>query len=206
MSFSIYDILTEADDDQNDVPSAEENNNEDIGGNDAAGEEEKDPTDAAMDDIDNSLDNIGGDEVDDAGGQDTGDTAGGDTGGGSVDMGSSEDEPVEANTDMFGSLSAEEQKMKIMELKKQYSQLFDSCDDMIEKISTIKTTEITMVPVSRMTTILMNLKDYITDYLYNQFASMSYYENDVTFNRFLAIFKSISNILNDMSRYNSEND
>lgn len=207
MSFSIYDILTEAEDDNqnanNDAPAeGENNNNEDTGGDDAAGG--GDEEDTTMDDIDNSLDSIGGDEGDDAGGADTGGGDSGDTGG-TTDMGSGDDEPVEANTDMFGSLSAEEQKMKIMELKKQYSQLFDSCDDMIDKISTIKTTEVTMVPISRMTNILMNLKDYITDYLYNQFATMSYYENDVTFNRFLAIFKSISNILNDISRYNSEN-
>jgi hypothetical protein len=195
-TFSIYDIFNEAEDADN--PSQEEQEPKTA----AQAAEAADDDDF---DIDTSLDdNDGGDgenEADDnnGGGDDLSIPTDGGAGA------SSEDEPVESNTELFDSLSAEEQMMKISELKHQYADLFNSCDDMIDKLSTIKSTELTMVAISRLTNMLMNLKSYITDYLYNQFASNSYYENDVYFNRFLAIFKSISNILNDISRYNIQN-
>ena len=188
MSFSIYDILDsdiikEADDDENTTSDSGDN------------------TDDTFDDIDTSLDNINSSNITGGGGN----TSTTNTSTNSSNNGLDEDEPVESNTDLFSSLSAEEQMIKITELKKQYADLFNSCDDMIDKISTIETTEVTVVAVNRITNILMNLKNYITDYLYTQFASKSYYENDVTFNRFLAIFKSISNILNDISKSNIQN-
>lgn len=192
-TFSIYDIFNEAEDDDN--PSQEQEPTTAAQAAEAADDDDFD--------IDTSLDdNDGGDKADDNNGG--GDDLSIPTGGGGATA-SSDDEPVESNTELFDSLSAEEQMMKISELKHQYADLFNSCDDMIDKLSTIKSTELTMVAISRLTNMLMNLKSYITDYLYNQFASNSYYENDVYFNRFLAIFKSISNILNDISRYNIQN-
>lgn len=192
MSFSIYDILKEADEDEGTASSPEGGEGSDTAatGDDGSADD--------VDDIDFSLD---GD--DSSGGDDSGDDS--PSGDSSPDTSTgvdSEDEPIEANTDIFSSLSAEEQMIKITELKKQYADLYTSCDDMLDKISDIETTEVTVVAVSRMIAILTNLKNYIMDYLYKQFASKSYYENDVTFNRFLAIFKSVSNVLNDICKSN----
>lgn len=205
--FSIYDILREADGDENqanNTPAADTNtdtetqttktevevkndDNNDQQGDDPAGNDDFD--------MDMSLDG----EDDTEGGEDTGTD---DMGGG--DMGT-EEEPVEANTDMFGALSAEEQIMKISELKKQYAQLYNSCDDLIEKISNIENNENTLAPLSKLVNTLTDLKTYIIDYIYNQFDSKSFYENDVKLNFFLSIFYSISEVLSDIYRVNIQN-
>ena len=206
--FSIYDILQEADGDENqNNPHANDNNNN-AAGNDTQQQTNTDTNNQqnnpAPDDdfnMDMSLqdDTDGGDDT----GEDTGDDM--DTGDTTDVASSGEGEPVEANTDIFSALSAEEQITKIMELKKQYSQLYNSCDDLIEKISNIENTEASVAPMSKLVNTLTDLKQYITDYFYNRFDVMSYYENDVKLNFLLSIFYSVREVLESVYRINSQN-
>lgn len=210
--FSIYDILQEADGDENqtnNAPAAADNNvnadqnqqtnnnNNQQGDTNPAGDTNNDD-DFNMDmSLEGDDDNTEGDDV----GGDTGDM---DTG--STDIGTgTEEEPVEANTDMFEALSAEEQRLKITELKNQYTQLYNSCDDLIEKISNIENTEETVAPASKLINTLTDLKKYITDYFYNQFDSVSYYENDVKLNYLLSIFYSVRDVLEAIYKINRKN-
>lgn len=210
--FSIYDILQEADGDENqtnDAPAAananadnanqqNQNNDNQQGDNNPAGNDNNADDDFNMDmSLEGDDDAGGGDE----GGDDTGDIDAGTT-----DMGTgTEEEPVEANTDMFEALSAEEQRMKISELKNQYTQLYNSCDDLIEKISNIENTEASVAPSSKLINTLTDLKKYITDYFYNQFDSVSYYENDVKLNYLLSIFYSVRDVLEAIYKLNRKN-
>ena len=202
MGFSIYDILNEAPEDEN----PETINAGDTAGDDNAPADNQDNTqDTGADDdfsIDTDLDD-GGDDTDT--GEEGGDTQdfGNDDTGGTGE--GTDDEPVEANTDMFSSLSAEEQVVKIAQLKQQYADLYDSCDSILEKINNVESNETTIIPVSRISASINDLKGFIMDYLYQEFANKSYYENDVMFNRFLTIFKSVSNILETIARISSKN-
>ncbi|MBR6289408.1 MAG: hypothetical protein IKR19_08735 [Acholeplasmatales bacterium] len=209
--FSILDILHEAEGDENqtnNTPAANDNANNAGTDNQNQNNNQQDTNPAGDNDdaggnddfdMDMSLEDDNADDTTD----DTSDNSGGDLGGG--DMGS-DSEPVEANTDMFGALSAEEQIMKISELKNQYAQLYNSCDDLLEKISNINNNEVSIAPLSKLTNTLNDLKKYIIDYLYNQFDSKSFYENDVKLNFFLSIFSSISEVLVDIYKINIQND
>lgn len=212
MAFSILDLFREAEGDENQNASpndagaapANDNQNADQSGNaDQNNDSNKGGDDFNMDmslEDDNAGDE-GGDETDspDAGGDDMEDSGGGDMGGGT-------DEPIEANTDIFYSLTAEEQSMKIIELKRQYSTLFNSCDDLLDKITDINDNENTIIPLSRVSTSLMDLKRYIIDYLYHKFDINSYYENDVKLNEFIAVFHSISEIMKEIYKINIQNE
>ena len=175
MAFSIYDILTEA-------PKADNNQDQDnnTDSDDYSIDTDVD-TDGGGDDNDDELTDLGGDD-EDTGDEDDMDDTGSDN--------NSDDEPVEANTDMFSSLSSEEQQMKIKELMQQYATLYSSCDS--------DSNEVTIGPISRMNNILNTLKTYITDYLYNRFSSTSNYENDVMYVRFLTIFNTVKHVLEDI--------
>ena len=183
MAFSIYDILTEA-------PKADNNQDQDnnTDSDDYSIDTDVD-TDGGGDDNDDEMTDLGGDD-EDTGDEDSIDDTGSDN--------NSDDEPVEANTDMFSSLSSEEQQMKIKELKQQYATLYSSCDSLLEKLSSIDSNEVTIGPISRMNNILNTLKTYITDYLYNRFSSTSNYENDVMYVRFLSIFNTVKHVLEDI--------
>ena len=118
-----------------------------------------------------------------------------------------EDEEVEANTDIFSSLTAEEQQVKIKELKNLYSNLYSSCDDILERINKLDINEDNLDTISRISTSLYDMKVYISDYLTLVFPTKSYIENDVTFVRFLTIVKSITEILDGIAdKYAKEND
>lgn len=209
--FSIYDILQEADGDENqtnNAPAAADNNanadqNQQTNDNNNQQGDTNPAGDANNDDFNMDMSLEGDDD------NTEGDDAGGDTGDmdtGSTDIGTgTEEEPVEANTDMFEALSAEEQRLKITELKNQYTQLYNSCDDLIEKISNIENTEETVAPASKLINTLTDLKKYITDYFYNQFDSVSYYENDVKLNYLLSIFYSVRDVLEAIYKINRKN-
>ena len=110
------------------------------------------------------------------------------------------EEEIEANTNIFSSLTAEEQQIKIKELKTLYSNLYSSCDDILERINKLDVNEENLETISRISTSLYDVKIYISDYLTMVFPTKSYVENDVTFVRFLTIIKSITEILDDIAK------
>lgn len=194
---TIFDIIKEADDDasetaQNDTeqtndqaPSPEESGDNAGGGDDMSDDDFN---------LDTNLDDGGRDDSD-SGGDDSGSN---DNGSSSLDSDSDDSgdgETIEANTDMFASLTAEEQQLKIMELKKLYSELFNSVDDILYKLSNTDVTDDTMETLSRVTGILCNLKGQIYEYIINIFPHKSFLENDINYNRFLSILHSVSAVI-----------
>lgn len=205
---NIFEILREAEDE----PSETAQN--DTGGGDEAPSSEE--SDASADDdygedgdfdINTDLNDEDSGDGDDSGsdGGDDMDMGGDDSSSDSGDSSStatdtSEEEPVEANTDIFSSLSAEEQQIKIKELKKQFSDLYTSTDDLLAKINETETDEDNLLYMNRINMTIYYLKQYISDYMTYSFAFKSYIENDITFNRFLTILNSISAIINDIAK------
>ncbi len=203
---NMFQLLAEADgDDGSDIING--------GGDNAAtndnGANAEDNTDNAADTDDNS--DSGDDDnfdidtsIDDEGGDDTAGDTGDDTGSddlesGGDDMGGGESAPEgevnKANTDIFTTLTAEEQAIKIKELKKQYNNLYNAINDTIEKIGNIDLDEYTVKVISQVYKSLYDIRDYLYTYITVTFAQKSYMENDGFFNRFLLSFYSINSIV-----------
>lgn len=197
-------IINEAEDDD-DVAAAPQDNNPD---NDNSDQNTETDTNNAEETNDN--DEFGSDDDYDINtnltDEDTGEndiTTSTDTDS-SADSGSSYDsstdeEPIKQNTNIFSQLTKEEQDIKISELKKLYNELYVTCDDMLNKINFINPDEDTMIPLSKITSALYSLKQYIGDYIKKLFPIKSYIENDVTYNRYLTIIQSITKIINSIS-------
>ena len=195
-AFSIFDILreqgvlkeAEGDENTSDGASTTDNNNEaDNGEDNETGEEDIAGGDDDFD-IDASLDD--GDD-----GGSGSDSAGGDN--------SSDEEVNDDNTDIFSSLSAEEQQIKIKELKGLYQQMYTSCDELLDRINNLEFTEDSLPVMTRITYALYDLKKYISEYIISIFPRKSYIENDIAFNRFLMILNSVKDIL---SRYQKKSE
>jgi hypothetical protein len=152
--------------------------------------------------IDASLDDNGSDDNNDSGD----DSSSADNS--STDSSSSEDsgdeEPVKANTDIFSSLSGEEQQIKIKELKNLFNDLYTSTDDLLSKINEIDPDQDSLDILTRVTSMMYYTRQYMRDYINNIFKSKSYIENDVAFNRFLTIINSISGIIEDLVKEREE--
>ena len=205
-AFSIFDILreqgvlkeAEGDENTSDGASTTDNNNEaDNGENNETGEEDiaggnddDFDIDASLDDGEDGGENSESSPSDSDDGGSGSDSAGGDN--------NSDEEVNDDNTDIFSSLSAEEQQIKIKELKGLYQQMYTSCDELLDRINNLDYTEDSLPIMTRITYALYDLKKYISEYITSVFPRKSYIENDIAFNRFLMILNSVKDIL---SRY-----
>ena len=211
MPFSFYDILDESSEEEqfnsnvlledefdidtslDDVPKP----GEDQGGD--AGDNSQQPSDGdqQQDGYDQQQDDGSGYDGQEGGDDGSGEAPQDDQGGGE----DSEDgeEPVEANTDIFDSLSADEQKIKIMELQRLYGEMYNSCDDISKRLNDLNTDESNIDIISRVSDSMNILKKYIQDYLIGSFAKKSYVENDIMYNRFLSIISSLTAVLDQLS-------
>ena len=192
---SYEDIFLEADEDETTQAPADD---------DAGGDDEDFDIDTTLDvDDDDTTEDDGEDEVDD-----TGETTGGDegeeTGGGGGSTGctieDSGTEPVEANTKIFSSFTAEEQEVKIKELKAQFRDLYLSIDDQLHRIEEMDLDEDMITVMPRVTLSLHKLKQSLADYFDKHFDAQSYEENDFKFNELSMILNSISDIIEDLAK------
>ena len=184
-SRTIFDILNEAPEDG--AAEANADAAADTGGNDAPADDAAtgdDNADTTTDDTNNTDDDMGNDEDFDV---DTSMDTGGDTG---------DEEVNPKNTDIFSTLTKEEQAIKIKELKKLYNNLYIYISDMLGKVNDISPDEDNQESIYRITAALYDLKDNIAQYIENIFPIKSYIENDVAYNRYLLIIKSITNVMN----------
>lgn len=212
---NIFQILREEEGDENQSPTAQE----DTSGSeadtapsaeesDAQGQEEaqEDEEDFGSEDdfninADLSEEDTGGDNEDMSSDDSSSDTS-------SVDdtegEGLEEPEANEANTDIFSSLTAEEQIIKIKELQRLFGDLYTSVDDIHKKINDIGFDEDNIEIMNRISSTIYSLKKYIGDYITDKFPYKSYIENDIAFNRFLSILNSVTSVLNDVARIKLE--
>ena len=185
-------ILKEAEDDTKQVEtSAEESpaDNNDTSTDNSSGDDDFD-IDASLDDegSGNNTDNSG------LGEEDSSPSSSSDiSSGSSSDTG--DEEVNDDNTDIFVSLTAEEQQIKIKELKRLYQNLYTSCDEILDRINNLELNEDNLQIITRISYSMYDLKRYISEYLISVFPRKSYIENDIAFNRFLSIVKSIATIL-----------
>ena len=155
--------------------------NADDASDDTGGDE--DTTDMGNDedfDVDTNIDDGGDGDPDSTEGDDTGGDLGGDSGGGGLD-GGSEEEVNPKNTNIFSTLSKEEQAIKIGELKKKFNELYIYINDMYGKINDINPDEDNIEAIYRVTSGLYSLKDYVGDYIKTIFPMKSYIENDISY-------------------------
>ena len=209
-AFSIFDILreqgllkeAEGDENTSDGASTTGGNNEanngegnEASGEDMAGGNDDFDIDASLDDGDDGGENSDSSPSNSDDGGSGSDSAGGDN--------NSDEEVNDDNTDIFSSLSAEEQQIKIKELKGLYQQMYTSCDELLDRINNLEFTEDSLPVMNRITYALYDLKKYISEYIISVYPRKSYIENDIAFNRFLMILNSVKDIL---SRYQKKSE
>ena len=210
---SLFQQLQEADDDATDIMNTQVGDTT-TNTDPNAGEAESTPDEDL--DVNTDLDSLD-DPTTDTGNNDIGgdmdqgeDTSGGDTSefGSSTTTagGSNPDEEVKkGNTDLFASLTAEEQSIKIMELKRLYNDLYTSTDDLLYKLSSSTIEQVDPRVLSRIQSQMEELRRILQDYIINSFAIKTYYENDVNYSIFLSMFTTIRGVFDEVNKQNEQN-
>lgn len=201
---TMFDIIKEEDEETSNTAESEtnaDNTADEAQSADESGSDGKEDEFGSDDefDIDTSID-----DDSDSGGNDSSssDTS---SSGDNTEEEDTNDDAVENNTNIFSSLTAEEQKIKIMELKNLFANLYNSANDITDKFDNTTTNNNDIETIERLSTVLYSLKVYLRDYIINKFSQRTYIENDIAFNRFLSVFNSINVIIEDMNKQKDQN-
>ena len=208
---NIFEILKEDDGSDiingGDAAAGDADSTVDNGGGDADASSTTDNNDSSDDssgdddnfDIDTSLGDEDGDSGDDSSGGDDSSSDLDSDDSSSSSGGGSEDEAIPANKDVFTTLTAEEQAIKIKEQKKQFNNMYIYIDDLIDKVSDIKLDEDTAVVIERISKRLYELREYLNEYITTIYASKDYITNDIFYNRFLQVLYSIDTTMEEIA-------
>lgn len=209
-----YGYINEADDDNNGGDAGAENTgNADTGANDNATNDNttnndtnannnEDDAGGDDDDIDINTDLDDNDDTSDDGAENDGNEddsgnidTGGDTGG-SADTG--DEEPVPENKELFDTLTAEEQAIKIKELKMLYFSMYQSLGDIAKRLDSLDTDDDEIITISRISGFVYDLRTSMHQYITVEFDQKSYMENDFMYNRFLVLIHAVTNVINEI--------
>ncbi len=207
--FEYKSFLLEADDDNNATGGDTGGNQEAPADNNADTTQNNDTT--ANTDNDSDLDINLDDNLDDTTGE-----GGGSDSSSSLDSGSSDNQGGDPNAsvdteakrkdrELFDSLTPQEQKMKTVELKRLYMDLYDNCDQISEKFEVLGVEFDDLSPaITAAISSLFELKNLISTHLLYLFDAKTYYENDIQYNQFLLALNKIKLITDDMVHAHKE--
>jgi hypothetical protein len=133
-----------------------------------------------------------GDERDGDDGTGTGDDV---QGGGEGD-----DEIKQMETELFSNMSPEQIEIKQTELKTQFVSLYANIEKCIDRLSKVNRVEDNIRPIEFVTRKLLELKDLVRDSLIQSYDTRSYVENQIILQRHMAIFSTLTNILEELGK------
>ena len=117
----------------------------------------------------------------------------------SVDTSEGEDELKSLENDMFKDISPEQMNIKILELKKQYLEVYTTVVDVLTRTNKIQKTTQNIKVLEFIINKLMELKDLIQFYLSNTFDTKTYMENMVNYQQYLVTLNTINRLLKEIN-------
>ncbi len=107
--------------------------------------------------------------------------------------------------ELFDSLTLAEQQIKIRELKNNFVDLYNNCVSLIDRFNEISLEcEEDITHIKKISSLLLDIKGMISFYILNLYDLKSYVENDLIFNRYLAVFNAIKNVTKNINKNNKE--
>lgn len=140
----------------------------------------------------------GGDEGGEGTEDYTDDEGGGDEGGddyGDEGTDPSDDEVRQLEDEIFSNYTAEQIAIMNKDLKNDFNKLFLMLDDLVDHINDIPKVMEHIRTIEFVSNKLSELRDMVSDYMYNTYNTKSYTENKIAYNRFLITVKQINAII-----------
>ena len=167
---------------------------------DEGGDDDTEPTDYTQD-ID-SGDGVDGNEGNPDDGSDTPPDDGTDAG--MQPSGGTELQNMQ--NDVFSNLSPEQMKIKIANIKQSFIDLYNDVVEILERLSTVNKSSNNLESINFATVTLNELKSMLNDHLVSTFETKSLVENQITLQRFLAIYAMVIKILEKVSNKQENSD
>lgn len=168
--------------------------------------------DGGLDNTDYSMDSDAGAEGDTEGGGDPTENDGAEAPGGdpaadpaSADPSTQEEEAARnLENQIYETLSADQKKIKELELKSAFKDIFTSCDRLATSVNGIPKTDTNLEVVKRVVSTLTNLKEFVLFYVENSFNNKTFIENNIVFYKYLYILKGVEMVLQQLAPEDSK--
>lgn len=105
---------------------------------------------------------------------------------------------------IFDDLNEEEKKLKIKELKELYVLVYKKCGTITDMLTDIKKDEETIQIIEYISNTLIDLKQYVDDYINQVFDSKTYIENLSQLQKYIMIFNAINKVFDQIKKENDE--
>lgn len=205
---SDYSMDVEDDEESNDDEGSEDNQSDSEDDTEDTGDDENNEEDEHSDpgdsndysmDVDDSEDGEDSDNTEDSTeDSEEDDTSSGDSEGGDTELKSLED-------DIFKDVPPEQMNIKIMELKKQYLEVYATITDVLTRCNKIPKTTQNMKVVEFIVNKLVEFKELVNFYLSNTFDTKTYVENMVNYQQYLATLNTINKLLKEINTKKENN-
>lgn len=104
----------------------------------------------------------------------------------------------ELNDQIFSSFTPEQLAIKDEELKKRYFDMYVNVQDIIDRLNDIPKTEESLKILEFVSNKLDELAQILYSYMADTYATLSYIENEINFNKFIGTLNGIDGVLEDL--------
>lgn len=116
----------------------------------------------------------------------------------------SEDEIKQMEQELFKSVPPEQMAIKVLELKKQYLEAYNTTSNILIRVNKIIKTNDNMKILEFVTNKLIELKDLIKFYMTNTFDTKSFIENNINYQQYLSTLNTINKIFKEIKDKNED--
>lgn len=110
------------------------------------------------------------------------------------------DEDIKSSEEqMYDTLTDDQKRIRTLSLKMEFKDLYESILTVIEGINGIPKSLDNIDSIKRVTNYVTKAKNILIDYIQNNFDQNPYLENYAIYVKFMAIFRTVANVINDLN-------
>lgn len=116
------------------------------------------------------------------------------------DIPSEEDDEIkQAEDTLYDALSEDQKKIRILQLKLGFKDLYTETDAILTAINNIPKQDDNIETIRRLIAVLNDVKQYILDYMSTQFDKRSYLDNNQIYIKYINVFRTIRKVIDELN-------
>lgn len=114
--------------------------------------------------------------------------------------GLSDEDMKESEKQIYDSLTDNQKRIRVLQLKIDFRDLYETIITTTEGVNNIPKNNDNLISISRLIGALDKMKQILIDYVGNNFDKMSYLENYAIYLKYMAAFRTISKVIEEMNK------
>ena len=111
----------------------------------------------------------------------------------------SDDDDRAAEEAIYDSLTDDQKRIRVLQLKLNYKDLYETMSNTLEGINNIPKNADNLETIKRLTLLINKAKNILIDYVENNFDSSPYLENYTVYMKYIAVFRTASKVIEELN-------